>query len=137
MGFGKYFIDRLIKAMRYKEGVLVTGTGPTGTPVVELNAKALGVLSLDGKADFVSKWAVPEVEYKKEAKKVGSKNAVGAMQITEADKFKASGCFCLGIAKFGECAKWFKYDARPWCIVNKGCKGAVKNPRFGWWKYCA
>jgi hypothetical protein len=128
IGIGKYLMEQLARSMRLKGGLVIWGK-KAGKNVIMLNFKRLGLTS---SASFTSNWAVSQLDYTVQL----TKDNKAAKQATTVQSFSAGGCKCLGVGKFSTCKKWFAYDKNRWCVVNRECKGAKKNPRLGFWRYC-
>lgn len=129
IGIGKYLMKQLNDAMRKKSGVLMFGKAK-GKNVVMLNFKRIGLAS---GANFIKQWAVSSLQFNK----YSTQTLADSKSLSNSEKFRKDGCKCMDVGKWSTCKKWFAYDKAAWCIVNDGCKGAFKNPRLGFWKYCA
>jgi len=145
-GIDKYLIDRLHAAMQDKSGILsarllpfhVEGI-PKRKPAMMLKHRDLGLQTLPRM--FV-KMALPVSKYQSLLRTVRKTNKITVASA----QFEADGCRCTGrpskskspfLRNLGKtCKKWFGYDKKPWCFVNKKCHHAVKAADGGLFKYC-
>merc|ERR1712070_1333001 len=129
-GLGKYFVAHFMKAMRSRSGVL-RWAQYNGRNVVLIDFKKVGFTQ---GATFLKTWAVTQSAFNK----MFTIETGKAKPLDISRKFAKSGCKCVGASsKWGTCKKYFAYDAKAWCVVQKGCASKIHNQNIGDWAYCA
>jgi len=144
-GLGKYLLSRLHSALLKSGGILTAQLTTvkhwgriSSVPAMVLKHRALGLSALPS---MFTKLALPVPAFTKALQKVRKSNKI----TVASTQFQADGCKCQvprnlvrkkAFHNMGStCRKWFAYDKKPWCFVNKGCSGAIKT-RGGLFKYC-